>query len=169
MFWFSNETSYFTLSKISCSEYSSPSTVPRTALVQITFVSTFAHLPSYLPLRVGHHIYLCVFAIVSALARVCPPLVNHHHTISSWPSGDPPLASLPSHDLPPTDPRSARDRPARDPTWVSSIHAEYPFALEVVVIGDQLTTLEALPFIHPPYYSMSKGDGRVVTNKQWAW
>ena len=24
-------------------------------------------------------------------------------------------------------------------------------------------------FNHPPYYSMSRGDGRVVTDKQWAW
>ena len=39
----------------------------------------------------------------------------------------------------------ARD-PARDQTWASSIHAEHPLALEVVVIGDQLTSLEAPPF-----------------------
>ena len=32
--------------------------------------------------------------------------------------------------------------------WASSIHAEHSFALEVVVIGDQLTYLEA-PFYTP--------------------
>ena len=42
----------------------------------------------------------------------------------------------------------ARDL-ARDRTWASSIHAEHPFALEVVVIGDQLTYLEA------PFYNFN--------------
>ena len=40
---------------------------------------------------------------------------------------------------------STRDRVACNQTWVSSIHAEHPFALEIVVIGDQLTYLES-PF-----------------------
>ena len=35
---------------------------------------------------------------------------------------------------------SACDQVACDQTWVSSIHAEHPFALEVVVIVHQLTT-----------------------------
>ena len=37
---------------------------------------------------------------------------------------------------------SARDQVEYDQTWVSSIHAEHSFALEVVIIGDQLTYFE---------------------------
>ena len=105
MFWFSNKISCFTLFKISCSEYSSPSAVPQTALVQITLGTTFARSPSYLPLRI------CLTVLYHCLGQSA--------IVRSGP------------------------RPARDQIWVSSIHAEHLFALEVVVIGNQLTYLEA--------------------------
>ena len=75
MFWFSNEISCFTLLKISRSEYSSPSAVPQTALVQITLVSTFAHLSSYLPLRASVHPWSIIAARLSL----------HLQAIYPWP------------------------------------------------------------------------------------
>ena len=74
-------------------------------------------------------------AIVFALAHSPLGLASLHDRL---------LASLLSHNLPPTNPRSACDRLARDQTRASSIHAEHPSALEVVVIGNQLNYLEAL-------------------------
>ena len=103
MFWFSNEISCFTLPKFSHSEYFSPSAVfPNCPCVDC---------PCICP---------CAFAIVCALVHIGPPMVNQHHAISSWPSGDPPLASLPSCDLPSTDPRSTH-------TWpnLSFIHSRW--------------------------------------------
>ena len=66
----------------------------------------------------------------------------------------------------------ARDL-ARDRTWASSIHAEHPSALEVVVIGDQLTSLGAPPFtgIHntPEFFHLhgtSNKEGSYPYNSQ---
>ena len=45
---------------------------------------------------------------------------------------------------------SLRDQVAYDQTWVLSIHAEYLFALKIVVIGNQLTYLK-VPFYKKAY------------------
>ena len=98
--------------------------------MQITFVSTLAHLPLYLPLRVCHRICPCAF--ISQFCIVA-------------------LAGLLLHNLPPTNPWSAGGQSAYDQTWVLSIHAKHAIALDVIVIGDQLTSLKT------PFY-MRKGN-----------